>query len=540
VARRTGISLAMLATGGVLLISVQLAPGAAERRGGIFRVGTIGAWVEVDPQVAYITTSWWMQYATAAKLYNYRPGGKLVPEVASRFRVANGGKRYTFVIRKGFRFSDGEPVTPSSFKYAINRAANQDLASPALQFITHIVGVEDVNERRATEVRGVRVRGSRLIIDLTRADGSFISILTLPFFQATSTKLPLDREVFRVENMNDLPSAGPYVFTFNEANRTTSLRRNPYWTRGPGRTAPRNLDGVDILWNLNEEAAFEMVERGELDEGPVPAAHAQEVVNRYGLNRTRFWSIPGTCTGWVIFNNRRPLFRNNVRLRQAINWALDRRAYAGLAAPFAATPWTHLLPPSFPGSITRPELQPYAAGPDLEKARALAAGHFRDGRITVVYRNFASMGSAQAELVRRDLTLLGFDPGNIELRGYKFPPPRWDLQVGWGWCGDYPDPLTFFAPFAAPDGPELPFSFPAPSLDDPAYQEKIATAARLSGKARLKAFGKLDLDLMRNLAPVAAMRTYNDRFFFSDRVDPRSLSFHRVYPGWSIPAVALK
>ena len=60
------------------------------------------------------------------------PAGTILqPEVASRYVVSNGGKRYTFFIRKGFRFSDGTPVTAANFKYAINRAANNELYSPA-------------------------------------------------------------------------------------------------------------------------------------------------------------------------------------------------------------------------------------------------------------------------------------------------------------------------------------------------------------------------------------------------------------------------
>ena len=46
--------------------------------------------------------------------------------------------------------------------------------------------------------------------------------------------------------------------------------------------------------------------------------------------------------------------------------------------------------------------------------------------------------------------------------------------------------------------------------------------------------------MMRNAAPVAPMRTYNNRYLFSDRVDPRSLVFQPVYADWSIPALALK
>ena len=40
-----------------------------------------------------------------------RPGQRLVPEVASGYKVSNGGRTYTVTIRKGFRFSDGTPVT---------------------------------------------------------------------------------------------------------------------------------------------------------------------------------------------------------------------------------------------------------------------------------------------------------------------------------------------------------------------------------------------------------------------------------------------
>src|SRR5215510_981699 len=120
--RRLWLSLVMLATGVALLLVAQFAGAVTERRGGIFKVGTTGASVQIDPQLSYITTGWWLEYATAAKLYNYRPGGKLVPEVASRFSVSNGGKRYTFFLRKGFRFSDGTPVTAASFEYAFDRA----------------------------------------------------------------------------------------------------------------------------------------------------------------------------------------------------------------------------------------------------------------------------------------------------------------------------------------------------------------------------------------------------------------------------------
>src|SRR5262245_4196214 len=138
--RRIWLSLAMLTVGGALMVAAQLSWAAPPRKGGVFVVGTTGASVQIDPQLSYITTAWWLEYATAAKLYNYPdkrgPAGSFLrPEVASSLKVSNRGKRYTFFIRKGFRFSDGTPVTARNFAYAIDRAANHDLQSPAAQFI---------------------------------------------------------------------------------------------------------------------------------------------------------------------------------------------------------------------------------------------------------------------------------------------------------------------------------------------------------------------------------------------------------------------
>ncbi|HUH21165.1 MAG: hypothetical protein ABW227_03150 [Gaiellaceae bacterium] len=45
---------------------------------------------------------------------------------------------------------------------------------------------------------------------------------------------------------------------------------------------------------------------------------------------------------------------------------------------------------------------------------------------------------------------------------------------------------------------------------------------------------------MNTLAPVAVTRTYNNRYLFSNRVDPRSLVWNGVYGDWSIPELALK
>jgi peptide/nickel transport system substrate-binding protein len=538
--KRLGVSVAMIAAGVGLLATAQLAGASSPRYGGIFRVGTTGASVQIDPQLAYVSTAWWLEYATAAKLFNYpdkagAAGAKLVPEVASGYQISKDGRTYTFTIRKGFRFSDGTPVTAKSFQYAIDRAANHDLASPAAQYITdpngaNIVGAKDVNDGTAKHVRGVVAKGDRLTIRLTKPDASFLTELATPFFQATSTKLPLTKDV-----ETPYPSAGPYAFTRNDANLITSLRRNPYWKRGPGRLRPRKVAGVDVRWNLNEQAAFEQVKANQLDEGPLPSGEVQGIANRYGVNKSRFWVRPFPCLGYVALNRNRGVFKN-VAVRQALNWAVDRAAFAAASGAYSASPWTHLLPPGFPASITAPKLQPYAVTPRLAKARKLALGRLGTGKITIGYRFPGTINAAQAQLVRRDLVRLGIKSSRITMKPFSAVDlydamgkrnTDLDMGVSLGWCGDVTDPD------------------PAPLLGlfvggNKKYARKLAAAKRLSGPARLRALGKLDLEVTRDLAPVVVMRTYNTLFFFSSRVVPRSFVYSRVYSDLSIPALALK
>ena len=556
--RRLWLSVAMLVTGTSLLVASSFASAAgtsgALKKGGIWKIGTTGASTQIDPQIAYVTTAWWLEYATAAKLYNYPDksgpaGSKLVPEVASKFAVTNGGKKYTFTIRKGFKFSDGKPVTANSFKYAINRVANHDLASPGGQFITDpngtdIVGAKAVNDGHGTNVSGVKVKGNKLTISLTHADGTFMAKITMPFFQATSTKLPLSKEVVSVNGPGDLPSAGPYVVTRNDVNQLTSLRQNPNWKPGPGKNRPRNLAGLDLQWNLNEQTAFNQTKANQLDEGPLPAAEVQGVASQYGVNKSRFWTKPINCTGYLPMNTANSLFKSNLKLRQAVNYVVNRATYTAQVGPYAGQPWTHIFNPGVPGwrNVTIYKR-------NVAKAKQLAAGHMKDGKITVYFRSSGTINPAQAQIVKNDLRTLGFSENNITMKGfsganiYDAMGKRGndaDMGVSMGWCSDYPDPydwlnILLYGP-SIQDENNVNYSY----FNNPTWNRRMANAAKLTGPKRLKVYGQMDLDIMQKAAPMAIERTYNNRYFFSNRVDTKGLVYQGIYQDWSIPALALK
>jgi ABC-type transport system substrate-binding protein len=549
----------MLVAGASLLVAASFASASAGnahalKKGGIWRYGITGASTAVDPQIAYVTTAWWLEYATAAKLYNYPDkkgpaGSKLIPEVASKFTVSNNGKVYTFTIRKGFRFSDGTAVTARNFKRAIDRVANKDLASPGATFITdpsgtNIVGAKKVNDGKATSVSGVTAKGNKLTIRLTKADGTFMAKITMPFFQATSFKLPLTKEVVNVSKTN-YPSAGPYYMTRNNPDRLTQIRQNKYWKPGPGRNRPRNLAGLDVQWNLNEQTLFNQTIANQIDEDPViPAAEVQGVAKKYGVNKARFWTQPVNCTGYLPMNVSRSLFKGNTSLRKAVNYVINRKDYVSQAGPYAGQAWTHIFNPGVPGwknvSIYKQ---------NLSTAKKLAKGHFKSGKINVGYRSSGTVNPAQAQIVRRDLIRLGFKAGDINMKPFSGADlydamgkrgNDLDIGVSMGWCSDYPDPYDWINVLLYGGAIQAENNNNYSYFNDAKWNKKMESAARLVGPNRLKVYGQMDLDIMNQAAPMAVERTYNNRYVFSKRVNPKSLVYQGIYQDFSINAMALK
>ena len=554
----------MLVAGVGLLIAASFASAGgnahqsqALKKGGIWRYGTVGGISHMDPQLAYVTLEWEMEYATAAKLYNYPDkagpaGSKLVPEVASKFTVSKNGRVYTFTIRKGFKFSDGTPVTAKNFKWAIDRTANKDLASQGQPFITdpagtNIVGAAKVAAGNAQHVSGVTAKGNKLVIRLTHGDGTFMSKITMPFFQATSTKLPLNKEITTVSNIRSIPSAGPYAISFYDPSQLVSIRRNPFYKAGPGRRRPHNLQGLDLRLNLNDETAFNQTMAGQLDEmQPVPPAEIAGLRSRFGINKSRFWAEPLNCTGYLPMNTARSLFGGNTKLRQAINYAIARKDYVNQAGPGAGRPWSHLFNPGVPGWKNT---QPYPLTPSLAKAKSLAKGHFKSGKITVGFRSSGSINPNQAQIVRRDLIRLGFNANDITMKGYNGTTiydvmgkkgTDLDMGVSMGWCSDYPDPYDWInvllSGSSIHDENNNNYSY----FNDPKWNRKMNAAARLVGPRRYAVYSQMDLDIMKQAAPVAAERTYNNQYVFSSRINPKSLIYQGIYQDWSIPALALK
>ena len=96
-------------------------------------------------------------------------------------------------------------------------------------------------------------------------------------------------------------------------------------------------------------------------------------------------------------------------------------------------------------------------------------------------------------------------------------------------CQDYPDPYDFINVLLYGGSIQAENNNNLAYFNTPAYNRKMERAARLLGDARLRAYGALDIDIMRNQAPWAPWNNPTNQFFFGSRVNPRSLFVHPIY-----------
>jgi peptide/nickel transport system substrate-binding protein len=488
------------------------------RKGGTFRMAMTTV-AQIDPALLEFSSDFALRRAHCAALLNFphKPlpaGARLVPELAARWpRISRDGRTYTFTLRKGLRFSTGAPVSAANIAHAINRALvlKSRLAD---QSFGDIVGADAVVAGRAETASGIRASGRKLVIRLTKPDGRFVFRTTDACAEPTS--LRADAEGARAP----LPSAGRYYVAEWIRGRRIVLERNRFY-RGPD---PGKVDRFVIDLDLSPATILERVEAGTLDYGWLStiqyADRQREFAQRYGVNRRggRFFLQTDTSVRTFVLNLSRPLFRGNLKLRQAVNFAIDREALRNEFGYRAGTLTEQYVAPTMPG-FRNDHIYPLKR-PNLAKARALARGQTRGGK-AVLYVPNVRQALAQAPIVRDNLRAIGLD---VEIVAIPFPvlvekmtTPGEPFDIGWiGWLGRGFDPtLTCFF-----HGREIgrPGGCNFSHMNSPRYNRLLDRAERLTGPARYRAFGRLDVDIMRNVAPAIVYSVDNRPTLVSSRV----------------------
>ena len=429
-------------------------------RGGTLTVLTRNVLDTIDPALAYFSDSWSILAVTGDGLVGYRrvgglAGSTLVPDLARSIpQPTDGGRRYTFQLRRGLRYSNGDPVRAGDFRRALERVFR--LRSGGAFHYAALSGARACTRRPASCDLSSGViaddAAGTVTFQLVEPDPDFLHRLALPFAFAVPAGTPP-----RDAGTSPIPATGPYRIERYRRDEEVVLVRNPQFAEWSRAAQP---DGFPdrIVWRLGVEDAVEVKEvlAGRADLmfrelppsllGPLAASHAGQV-HLAPRNGTYFMSL----------NVETPPF-DDARVRRALSFAVDRRE---IAAIFAGTGSTtcQILPPNFPGYVpycpfTREPDRTWTA-PDLRAARALVrASGTRGARVTVWATPDYAFG-IPVPVGRYFVRLLGGLGYRASLKvvgsrdayfAATLDPTR-HVQIAFeGWASDYPAESGFIGP----------------------------------------------------------------------------------------------
>lgn len=511
-------------TAAALSVTAASGGGAARgKEGGTFRVVDAGLFGTIDPALAANAPETVILRPACAGLltFPHKPlpeGIQLEPELAEAHPViSRDGRTYTFTLRKDARYSNGARVTPRDFVRALERIFDPAMRSPLASSFESIAGSRELLEGKTTRLSGAIARGRKLILRLVRPTADFPLLVggLGSKICAVPPNLPIDPEGAKAP----LPSPAPYYVAQYVPGERVVLERNRFY-RGP---RPHHVDRFVADLRGSPATVFDQVLRGEADYALGPptwfADRADDLGRRYGVNKSRFFAVPGLGVRTFVLNTSRPLFKGNVKLRQAINFAVNRAALTRELGPYTGTRSDQYLPPTMP-AFKDERIYPLG-GPDLRRARALAAGRTRSGK-AVLYTLDMPVDVAQAEILRRNLKQIGLEleiktfPITVLFQKLATPGEPFDIgRVSWGglWGPSFLNFLFDGTTIGQPGFGNWSY------FDSPKYNRLLQQAARLpAGPARDRAYGELDVQLSRDAAPGIAYGFLNELTLVSGRV----------------------
>jgi peptide/nickel transport system substrate-binding protein len=535
--RKLWLSIAALALGASLLVAAGFASPASSsptkasslsKKGGTLRQDQRSDFDFIDPSLAYFSHSWQGNFWADCKLLNFpdkeaSAGGlRIIPEVAAALpAVSKDGKTYTFTLKKTYKFSNGSQVTAANFKYAFDRNSNKAMSSPATTFMEDIAGEPAANKGNG-KISGVKAIGKwKLQIKMSKVAPDLLARMTMPFFAAIPTNTPINAEGVGAPRA----SCGPYYYASWDKGRQIVMKRNTFY-KGP---RPANPDTIVENIGIALDAQRLRLERGDTDIGGFPPAQAAELRDKYGVNKGRFF-VKGQAVFWYLnFNHDQPLFKGNNKLKEAVNYAIDRPQMVRQHGALGGQRNEQILPIDFPG-FRNWNIYPLA-GANVAKAKALASGNTRGGKVRFWTFN-SSFGPSVAQVVQFNLKQIGLDTDITALdrvvqttkggtKGAEF-----DMLLN-GWGEDYPDPYDFINVLLSGTSIQPDNNVNLSYFNEPVWNARMNTAAKQFGAKRLAAYAALDRDLMKGPAPLAPYVNTTARILVSDRV--KGYVFHKVY-----------
>ena len=467
------------------------------KSGGTLRLKGAGDVDHLDTASAYYTVSYSVLRGLARQLISYptskdeklrdTPVADLAEE--GEYRSADG-LTYTFKIKNGVKFdakTGSRQIVANDFVVGLKRLCDPNNPSGGLVYFTDTikgfkefcdgfaakVKPADPDAKRITDVKayiegnqitGITTEGTNTIkFELKAKAGDFLNILAMPFASPVAPEIALKYLADSPDFRKNFVSSGPYMVESYTADKSLKLARNPAWDKSTDKLRNAFVNRIEVTQGSDEEPVQQELEAGTVDLAwdvgvPTPriAALKTDPILGIGGSDQKLYANPDGCLGYIVFQTNRAPF-NNEKVRQAVNWAMNRSAIVQIAGgPDVQTPTYNVLTPPIIGYKALDTYKAEGDKGDPAKAKALLAeaGHPNGLSVTFLHRNagkhpsYAAAHQAALKRAGFDVKLKAVTPAQFYTEFLqKVNNTEWDFAQP-GWCPDWAGNAarTFFSP----------------------------------------------------------------------------------------------
>lgn len=405
----------------------------------------------LDPALAQGTHESWILENVFEGLMTFDENGELVPGMAESYEISEDGLTYTFKIRDGVTWSNGDPVTAEDFEYTWKRALDPELAADYAHILYYIKGAQAYNSGE----------GSRDDVAVKALDEKTLEVTleapTAYFLELTAfyTYFPVNKNV--VESNPDWAkdpethvSNGPFKLVRWDHNAKIVLEKNESYYNAD----KIKLDGIELDIIEDQNTAWQKYEGGEyhiLVDVPTSVVAQLKAQNDPQLNI-------GNQIGTYYYNvnpDVKPF--NNAKVRQALSMAIDCETITENITQGGQIPAEGVVPYGLKdengnefrdgvGSLV--EYDPDKAKQLFEEGLAeegMTLEEFNSGQFVILYNTSESHKKIAQAIQEMWRTALGIEIGleNVEFQVKLDREKAGDYQISrGGWIGDYMDPMT--------------------------------------------------------------------------------------------------
>lgn len=283
--------------------------------------------------------------------------------IASDYKTSEDGKTYTFTLKQGVLFHNGRELKAADVKYSVERATDPKNASVTLNMYDVLVGAAEFKKGTAKEIAGVAVKGDyQVVFTLKEPKPTFLLDISGP-----SAGIVPKEEVERLgPDFGQKPvGSGPFkLVSWTKDDKVVLGAFDKYHGGRP------YLDQVVFRIMKEEQTRDAEFQAGTLDSMVIGEA----LYKKYSADPERkkgLVEVPELFTRAIHFNTSKAPF-DNVKVRQAINYAIDKKAIVEKVLNNKAFVATGVLPSSSPAFD--PNLKGYAFNPEKAKQLLVEAG----------------------------------------------------------------------------------------------------------------------------------------------------------------------